>query len=222
MKKIIGIAITIIILIIIIFLFKNNYKKIKSGNNISNKSIDEIKEYILSIESYNANANIEVTSNKTKNIYKVEQKYIKEGKLYKQKVLEPENLLGLEFTYDGKDLSIKNSKLTLNKIYTDYKFIGSNELSLVKFIEDYSQNQDSKIYEENGKIIMEVEVKQNNIYTQNKKLYIDKENDKIDKLEIKDITQKTTIYILYNKIEINKLTKEEIIAFSNYPIDAEI
>ena len=69
---------------------------------------------------------------------------------------------------------------------------------------------------------MEVEVKQNNIYTQNKKLYIDKENDKIDKLEIKDITQKTTIYILYNKIEINRLTKEEIIAFSNYPIDAEI
>ena len=222
MKMIIVIAISILILIIIIFLFKNNYKKIKSGNNISNKSIDEIKEYILSIESYNANANIEVTSNKTKNIYKVEQKYIKEGKLYKQKVLEPENLLGLEFTYDGKDLSIKNSKLTLNKIYTDYKFIGSNELSLVKFIEDYSQNQDSKIYEENGKIIMEVEVKQNNIYTQNKKLYIDKENDKIDKLEIKDITQKTTIYILYNKIEINRLTKEEIIAFSNYPIDAEI
>ncbi len=222
MKKIIGIAITIIILIIIIFLFKNNYKKIKSGNNISNKSIDEIKEYILSIESYNANANIEVTSNKTKNIYKVEQKYIKEGNLYKQKVLEPENLSGLEFTYDGKDLSIKNSKLTLNKIYTDYKFIGSNELSLVKFIEDYSQNQDSKIYEENGKIIMEVEVKQNNIYTQNKKLYIDKENDKIDKLEIKDITQKTTIYILYNKIEINRLTKEEIIAFSNYPINTEI
>ncbi len=222
MKKIIGIAITIIILIIIIFLFKNNYKKIKSGNNISNKSIDEIKEYILSIESYNANANIEVTSNKTKNIYIVEQKYIKEGKLYKQKVLEPENLSGLEFTYDGKDLSIKNSKLTLNKIYTDYKFIGSNELSLVKFIEDYSQNQDSKIYEENGKIIMEVEVKQNNIYTQNKKLYIDKENDKIDKLEIKDITQKTTIYILYNKIEINRLTKEEIIAFSNYPINTEI
>ena len=222
MKKIIGIAITIIILIIIIFLFKNNYKKIKSGNNISNKSIDEIKEYILSIESYNANANIEVTSNKTKNIYKVEQKYIKEGNLYKQKVLEPENLSGLEFTYDGKDLSIKNSKLTLNKIYTDYKFIGSNELSLVKFIEDYSQNQDSKIYEENGKIIMEVEVKQNNIYTQNKKLYIDKENDKIDKLEIKDITQKTTIYILYNKIEINRLTKEEILAFSNYPINTEI
>lgn len=222
MKKIIGIASTIIILIIIIFLVKNNYKKIKIGNNISNKSIDEIKEYILNIESYSANAKVEVQSNKTKNTYIIEQRYMKDENLYKQKVLEPKNLSGLEFTYDGKDLSIKNSKLTLNKIYTEYKFIGSNELSLVKFIEDYSQNQDTKIYEENGKVIMEVEVMTNNIYTQNKKLYIDKENDKIDKLEIKDITQKTTIYILYNKVEINNLTKEEIIAFSNYPINAEI
>jgi len=146
MKKIIGIAITIIILIIIIFLFKNNYKKIKSGNNISNKSIDEIKEYILNIESYSANAKVEVESNKIKNTYIVEQRYIKEGNLYKQKVLEPENLSGIEFTYDGKDLNIKNSKLTLNKIYADYKFMGSNELSLTKFIEDYKNNEKTKIY----------------------------------------------------------------------------
>lgn len=222
MKKIIGIASTIIILIIIIFFIKNNYKKIKTGNNISNKSIDEIKEYILNIESYNANAKIEISSNKTQNTYIMEQEYKKEGNLYTQKVLEPENLSEIEFTYDGKDLNIKNSKLSLNKIYTDYKFMGSNELSLIKFIEDYKQNQDTKIYEENGKVIMEVEVKQNNIYTQNKKLTINKEKNTIEKLEIKDITQKTTIYILYNKIEINKLTKEEMVAFSNYPINAEI
>lgn len=222
MKKVIGIVSTIIILIIIIFLVKNNYKKIKSGNNISNKSIDEIKEYILNIESYSANVKVEVESNKTKNTYIVEQRYIKEGNLYKQKVLEPENLSGIEFTYDGKDLSIKNSKLALNKIYTDYKFIESNELSLIKFIEDYKNNEKTKVYEENERIIMEVEAMTNNIYTQNKKLYIDKKNNKIDKLEIKDITQKTTIYILYNKVEINNLTKEEIIAFSNYLINSEI
>lgn len=222
MKKIIGIASTIIILIIIIFFIKNNYKKIKIGNNISNKSIDEIKEYILNIESYSANAKIEVQSNKTKNTYIIEQRYIKDGNLYKQKVLEPENLSGIEFTYDGKDLNIKNNKLALNKIYTDYKFIESNELSLIKFIEDYKNNEKTRTYEEDGKIIMEVEVMTNSIYTQNKKLYIDRNNNKIDKLEIKDITQKTTIYILYNKVEINKLTKEEIIAFSNYPINSEI
>ena len=222
MKKTIGIIATIAVLLIIIILVKNNYKNLKNGNNISNKSIDEIKEYILNIESYQANAKIEVSSNKNKNTYIVEQKYIKGTNSYNQKVLEPENLQGIEFAYDGTNLTVKNSKLNLTKIYTDYKFIGSNELSLIKFIEDYKQNENVKIYEENGKVIMEVKVKTNNIYTQNKKLYISREMGIIEKMEIEDITQKTTIYILYNKVEINTLNNEEKIAFSVKLINEEI
>ena len=222
MKKSIGIIATIAVLIIIVILVKNNYKNLKNGNNISNKSIDEIKECILNIESYTANAKIEINSNKNKNTYIVEQKYVKTTNLYNQKILEPEHLQGIEFTYDGTNLTIKNSRLNLTKIYTDYKFIGSNELSITKFIEDYKQNQETKIYEENKKVIMEVEVKTNNIYTQNKKLYISRETGTIEKMEIEDITQKTTIYILYNKIEINTLNNEEKIAFSIKLINEEI
>lgn len=165
MKKFIGIASTIIILIIIIILIKNNYKTSKSGNNISNKSADEVKNYILNIENYEANANIEITSNKTKNVYVVEQRYVKESNIYSQKILEPENVAGIEFIYDGKKLEIKNNKLTLHKIYEDYNYIESNELSLAKFIEDYNKNENKKMYEENDKIIMEVEVTQNSKYT---------------------------------------------------------
>ena len=214
MKKIIGVLASIAVLITITIFIKNNYKISKTGNNISNKSIDEIEDYILNIESYSANANIEISSNKTKNIYVVEQKYKKENNLYTQKIIEPDNLKGIQFTYNGTDLSINNNRLTLSKIYKDYKFIGSNELSLIKFIEDYKQNTNKKIYEENSKIIMEVEASNNNKYLQNKKLYINKEQNTIEKMEIKDITQKTTIYILYNKIELNTLQKEEIVAFS--------
>ena len=43
MKKIITI-ITIIIVVIIAFFIKFNYKKIKSGNNISIKSADDIRK----------------------------------------------------------------------------------------------------------------------------------------------------------------------------------
>ncbi len=203
MKKIIGIATTIIILIIIIFLIKNNYKKIKYGNNIINKSIEELEEYILNIDKYNAQANIIVNSNKNQNTYIVEQEYDKNLNLYKQKVLEPENISGMEFIYEGNNLSIKNSRMTLTKIYNEYAYMGSNELSLAKFIEDYKNNENKKIYEENEEIIMEVEVKQNNIYIRNKKLYFNKKSGSIDKIEIKDKTQKTTIYILYNKVELN-------------------
>lgn len=208
MKKVMGIISTMIILIIIIILIKNNYKISKSGNNINNKSIDEIESYILNMESYQANAKIEVNSNKTRNTYVVEQKYRKETNKYEQKLLEPENLEGLEFSYDGEKLEIKNNRLTLQKIYENYNYIGSNELSLAKFIEDYKENENKKIEEEDGKVIMEVEVKQNNKYVQNKRLTINKNENTIEKLEIKDITQKTTIYILYNKVEINTLNKE--------------
>ena len=91
MKKIIGVLASIAVLIIITIFIKNNYKISKTGNNISNKSIDEIEDYILNIESYSANANIEISSNKTKNIYVVEQKYKKENNLYTQKIIEPDN-----------------------------------------------------------------------------------------------------------------------------------
>ena len=53
-KKTVVIILATIFFIIIIFLIKNNYKFLKKGNNISNKSADEIKEYILNIESYQA------------------------------------------------------------------------------------------------------------------------------------------------------------------------
>ena len=48
MKKIITITI-IIIIIISIFFIKINYKFLKTGNNMSNKSAEGIEKYILDI-----------------------------------------------------------------------------------------------------------------------------------------------------------------------------
>ncbi len=56
-----------------------------------------------------------------------------------------------------------------------------------------------------GKIIFEVTKRKNNKYDISKKMYIDKEQGKIEKIEIKDGTQKDKIYILYNEIKINTL-----------------
>ena len=203
-KKIIIIIFAIILLILIIFLIKNNYKISKKGNNISNKSADEIKQYILNIESYQAVAKITIKSNKNENIYIAKQQYNKNDNVYKQEILEPFNIAGIQFIYDGTNLRVENTKLNLNKIYKNYKYIGSNELSLTSFIENYQQDEDAKCTEENGTII----------YIASKKLYINKQQGKIEKMEINDITQNIQIYILYNEIEINKLPKEEILAFS--------
>ena len=44
-----------------------------------------------------------------------------------------------------------------------------------------------------------------NKYTQNKELYIDKQTVKPIKMEIKDNSKNTTVYILYNEVELNLL-----------------
>ncbi|MBR3720312.1 MAG: hypothetical protein IKN09_01030, partial [Clostridia bacterium] len=61
-KKMIYICI-VIILILIVLIFSIYkilyYKKIQTGNNISNKTLQEVESYILNISSYDAE--IEVT-----------------------------------------------------------------------------------------------------------------------------------------------------------------
>lgn len=213
-KKTIIIFIIVLILILDVILIKNNYKTSKNGNNISNKSADEIENLILNIGSYEANANITIKSNKNQNTYVVKQKYNKEGNLYRQEILEPSGIAGTLIQYDGKDLTIKNTNLNVKKIYENYSYIESNILSLASFIEDYKQSESKEIKEENGIVTLQVKLSNNNKYTMEKMLYINKNENKIEKMEIKDTTQNVRIYILYNEIEFNNIPKEEVLAFS--------
>ena len=203
-KKIIISCLVLILIISTIFFIKNNYKSIKLGNNIINQSADKIKKYILNIESYKANVQITITSNKNTNTYEAIQEYDKENNLYKQEILAPQNLAGTIFEYDGVNLQIKNTELNLSKIYENYNYIGSNELSLNAFIEDYNNN-DTTDYENDEEIILETKIKNNNKYRAIKKLYISKNTGNPTKLEIQDVSQNTLVYILYNEIEINKM-----------------
>ena len=206
-KKIMIIILLISIIIICMFFIKNNYRFSKNGNNISNKSADEIKEYILNIDSYRAIATITIKSNKNENRYKVEQKYNKENNVYKQQILEPDNIKGVEFAYDGKNLTLKNTNLNIKKIYQDYAEICSNILSLSQFIKDFKNDNNSKCYSEKNMVIMET-TDEKNPYNQKKKLYINKTKGTLEKLEIIDKSQNVRIYILYNEIEINLTPKE--------------
>lgn len=210
-KSFIIVIVMAIMIIILLFLIKNNYKKINLGNNMSNKSIEEIEEYILNISSYEAKVEVTIESNKNINKYVLEQKYIVPNK-FKQTVLAPENIKNIEITYDGKSLRISNSKLNLNSIYGEHNYIADNSLCLDSFIADYKVNNGT-IYEEKEKIILETKTNNDNNYRFNKKLYINKKTATIEKLEVEDINEKTLVYILYNEIKINETKQDNILAF---------
>ncbi len=193
----------IIILILILILFKINYKSENSGNNKSNKTSNEIAEYILNISSYNITADVTIESNKNTNKYILKQEYSKDNNLSRQIVEEPENIQGLTTTFEGDILKIEYSKIGLTKIYEDYKELTENHLLLETFLEDYKKSENKKIEEKDDVIEMSLKLSDNNKYSMYKKLYIDKKTCKPLKLEVQDINQKIRIYILYNEININ-------------------
>jgi len=221
MKKIMTIVITLI-MIIISFFIKINYKKIKYGNTKNNKSTEEITKYILGINSYEANEEITIKSNKNSNKYIVKEKYNKENNIYKKEIIEPQNLKETIFTYDGTNLKIENNKLNTSKIYENYPYIGEEVTSIAEFINNYKKSKEIIIEEENDNIVINIKMNNGNKYLMYKTLYIEKNTLKPKKMEIKDITQKVIIYILYNEIKINSLQKEEILSFKLQEISSEI
>ncbi len=221
-KKIISLILfsILIILIIIYFFYKNTNKNLNIGNNLSNKTNQEIEEYILNISSYEADIEVEVQSNKNINKYKIKQTYISPN-IEKQIVEEPSNIKGLETVYDGTNLKITNTKLNLSTVYENYPYISDNFLWLNSFIQDYKISKNKKMYEEQNQLVMEVTLESNNPYASSKKLYINKDENKITKLVVQDKNQKNLVYILYNEIKINSLEEGEVLAFKIKEISAK-
>ncbi len=198
-KKIFIMIITIFIIVIGVFIYKNMIKNSKNGNNINSQ---EIVDYILNINSYKANVTIQVNSNKNQNKYIMKQEYNSENGSI-QEVIEPSNIAGVRIIKKDGNLTIENTSLNLSTIFENYKGLEGNYLDLNTFIDDY-KNYDKSNFEENDiEIILKTKSSNENKYTENKILYINKEKMKPTKLIIEDNNQNMTINIQYNEIELN-------------------
>ncbi len=195
-KKIMFIFVLICITLFMIFY----YIFCISGNNI-NINQDEIVEDILKkYSNYEADIDVIVRSNKKENNYSMFQ--LVEGKNSKLIVNSPENIKDMTIELNDSILKVKNVKLDMEKIYNNYKSVLNNSLFLNSFIEDYYNNE-SKVYENEEEIIIEVNIKNNsNTYVSFKELHLDKNKKSPKELIIKDNTKKNNIRIIYNNIKI--------------------
>lgn len=196
LRKII-IVIIIIIICICIFFYINKSKKIKIGNNSTSQ---EIIDNILNISSYEAVIEVEVNSNKNTNNYTIKQKYISPD-ISEQEILEPENIQGVKITKKDNELKVENSRINISKIYNNYEYMTDNCLDLNTFIENYKLNKKQIYEEDDDEIILNTE-NENNKYTRYQTLYIDKKTGKPTKMEIKDNSKNTSVYILYREVKL--------------------
>lgn len=196
----------IILLVLIIFIISFlifYYKISNSGNTIISSMNQDIKEYILNMKSYKATVTVEVYSNKNVNQYILSQEFEAPNK-NTQEVLQPSYLKGLKITYDGASFKIENTAQNITQIYDKYGYVTNSSMFLNDFIEQYKNNSESQYTETENEAIFETKPEDNK-YRYQKILYVDKNTKKPTKLEIKNITQNTSVYILYNEIEINNI-----------------
>ncbi len=171
-----------------------------SGNNINISQEQIVEEALKEFNNYEANLEITVKSNKNENKYEVNQ--IVNNEYSKQEMISPENLKNMIIELEKNKLKILNSNLNMEKIYENYDYVLNNSLFLNTFANDYFNNN-SEIYEKDGKIIVEIKLSNNsNTYIKYKYLYLDAKSYVPEKLEIKDITKNPYISIIYNDIKI--------------------
>ena len=209
----------IIIAVILVIIFSKKMSKTqKIGKNSSSQ---DIVNYILDISSYEATIEVETKSNKNSNKYILKQQYIKD-KAETQEVLEPNNLQGVKIIKKDNTLKLENTNLNLTTILDKYNYLTDNCLDLNSFIEDYKSNNNSNFEEKDGEIIMKTTSNNENKYTKNKTLHIDKNTGKPTKMEVTDINKNTTVYILYKEVEIDNLDENNILAFNLYNVSKEV
>ena len=201
-KKKIGLISTLFIVIIVgmvscfIIFPKKTAKNLKIGNNTSSQ---EIVDYILNISSYETKIEVEVQNNKNQNKYILKQQYKGPDRI-EQEVIEPNNIAGFKISKEGNQLKIENTNLSLSSIFENYEYVADNVLDLCSFIKDYQSDEKADWKEENNQIIMTT--KQENA---ERKLFIDRNTGKPQKMEVKWVNKNTTVYILYNDVYINTL-----------------
>lgn len=179
------------------------YKTLKNGNNINSKSEKEFIDYILNdMKEYKANADVKIISNKTEKDYKIYQEVTNSKST--QKVLNEKDEDIIEIVLENNKLKIVNQILNLEKVYEEYSTLLNNSLFLNVFLNEYkNQENNHKVYEENGDIILEIELVKNiNTYARFKRLHISKDTKSIKELIVLDDNKKIRACIKYNNIEI--------------------
>ena len=158
-------------------------KNQKIGNNTTSQ---EIVDYILNINYYEAKIEVEIHSNKNINKYVIKQKYQGPDNVF-QEILEPSNIQGIKMTKIKNQLKLENTRLNLSSIFENYDYISDNSLDLSSFIKDYKMDKNAKWKDENDEIIM-----------------MESNAEKEKKLWIQDVNKNTKTYILYSDIDIKQ------------------
>ena len=163
---------------------------------------EDFKDQISKVSSYTCIAKVEAIGNKENTTYIFKHTY-KKPDYYKLEVKSPKNLKGKTIEYKNNKIIINNPKINdtveFKNINNDsrYLFIGD-------FINNYRNDENTKLELTENELKIEVKIPGNNKYFNKQILYVNNKTKTPDKMEIVDNKENPRFIVTYEDFKYNK------------------
>lgn len=163
---------------------------------------EDFKDQISKVSSYTCIAKVEAIGNKENTTYIFKHTY-KKPDYYKLEVKSPKNLKGKTIEYKNNKIIINNPKINdtveFKNINNDsrYLFIGD-------FINNYRNDENTKLELTENELKIEVKIPGNNKYFNKQILYVNNKTKTPDKMEIVDNEENPRFIVTYEDFKYNK------------------
>ena len=168
----------------------------------SDELYEDFKDQISKVSSYTCIAKVEAIGNKENTTYIFKHTY-KKPDYYKLEVKSPKNLKGKTIEYKNNKIIINNPKINdtveFKNINNDsrYLFIGD-------FINNYRNDENTKLELTENELKIEVKIPGNNKYFNKQILYVNNNTKTPDKMEIVDNKENPRFIVTYEGFKYNK------------------
>lgn len=168
----------------------------------SDELYEDFKDQISKVSSYTCIAKVEAIGNKENTTYIFKHTY-KKPDYYKLEVKSPKNLKGKTIEYKNNKIIINNPNINdtveFKNINNDsrYLFIGD-------FINNYRNDENTKLELTENELKIEVKIPGNNKYFNKQILYVNNKTKTPDKMEIVDNEENPRFIVTYEGFKYNK------------------
>ncbi|WP_130807721.1 LolA family protein [Senegalia massiliensis] len=190
----------VIILLIVIFTISCSNK-----NPTNEELFNELVKTINNIETYSADVNISIESNKGKEKYSAKHIFSKPKK-YRIKYLDEKQ----EIYFDGKSLYLIYPNIDKTKIVLERKEIDQySTLFIGYFLEIIQTSEKIEMKSDKDFLIIDLELPGNSTKRRNQRIWFSKENFKPHKMIITDTKGMENVEVKYDNLNYNvKLTED--------------
>jgi outer membrane lipoprotein-sorting protein len=184
----------------------------------SEKTIEDVKRELLTMEAYSCDVTMKITNNKSTMEYKMKHLY-KAPSRYRIEVAEPQDLKGQTIIYDGKEAWVYHPDIKTHLKMESFDDSVQHDAFVGSFIYYFKLLDRAKLekvkLQNKEYYVLELEIPEDNKYMCKEKLWIEIENSKPYKIEIYGKDNTITAQVLFDNFKTSIKLDDSLFTIAN-------